>query len=434
MLKQTLKNICPDFILNFYIDYVREEIVRASHRIKYSKEINTARRHYKSVEESIRNRKNRPLRFAAYVVYDSSFSAYGLMDLMLADKAKYDAKVVIVPDVTRGEDNFHEQYKLTKEFFVKLYGSENVLDGYDEKSKEFLDLSDQFDIIYLACPYNSMVNKVHGVKYLSTRNVLPVYISYGCMPDKYGCNEIIPLLEISLFWKVFADNKISYKDYKKYELLRGKNVSCTGYAKMDSLSKAKEEPHEKKTIILAPHHTINNPGLPLSNFLSYYDFLLELPAKYPDIHFVFRPHPLLFVNMVNEKVWTKEQVEEYKEKLKNLGVTYSFGGNYFDVFVNSDAIIHDCSSFVVEYLYTDKPCCFVAKSNYKKIFSRLGNSCLKHYYKAFNKDDILHFIDEVVVKGNDSLKEKRIAFAEKNIRLNYPDVSKIIFEDISNFV
>ena len=124
-------------------------------------------------------------------------------------------------------------------------------------------------------------------------------------------------------------------------------------------------------------------------------------------------------------------LEEYKKKLNDLGVTYSFGGNYFDVFANSDAIIHDCSSFVVEYLYTDKPCCFVAKSNYKKIFSTLGNSCLKHYYKAFNKEDILHFIDEVVIKENDSLKEKRIAFANKNIRLNYPDVCKGIIKELN---
>ena len=386
--------------------------------------------HYKEVEKQIIQRKYQKLRFASYVIYDSTFSAYGLMELMLADKEKYDAKIVIIPDVARGDDVFVNQYQNTKQFFVNLYGKENILDGYDFEKKEFIDLSDQFDIINLSSPYDNMANKVHGIQYLSTKNVLPIYISYGCMPDYYGCKEIMPRLEISLFWKVFADNKISFKDYKKNEISKGKNVICTGYAKMDNLAKAKIIKHDKKRIIIAPHHTVNNPSLPLSNFLEYFDFILELPKLYPEIQFIFRPHPLLFINLVNQEIWTKQQVDDYLYKLQNLGIEYSYGGNYFDIFANSDAMIHDCSSFVVEYLYTGKPCCFVAKSNYKKIFSTLGKSCLKNYYLAFNKEQIISFINDII-NGNDRIKEKRIQFANKYLKINYPDVSKRILKEIS---
>ena len=110
---------------------------------------------------------------------------------------------------------------------------------------------------------------------------------------------------------------------------------------------------------------------------------------------------------------------------------YSVGGDYFDIFVNSDAIIHDCSSFVVEYLYTGKPCCFMAKKNYKKIFSVLGKSCLKNYYLAFDKEQITDFIENVVINGNDKLKKKREIYAAKNLALNYPNVSKKILSEIS---
>lgn len=393
--------------------------------------INETYKHYKEVEKAIVSRNNSKLRFASYVIYDSSFSAYGLMELMLANKEKYDAKIVIIPDVARGNDVFVNQYNNTKQFFVDLYGKENVLDGYDFERNEFIDLSDQFDIINLASPYDNMASKVHGIQYLSTKNVLPIYISYGCMPDYYGCKEIMPRLEISLFWKVFADNKISFKDYKMNEIAKGKNVVCTGYAKMDNLAKATEIKHDKKRIIIAPHHTVNNQSLPLSNFLEYCDFILELPKIYPDIQFIFRPHPLLFINLVNQKIWTKQQVDEYLCKLQNLGVEYSYGGNYFDVFVNSDTMIHDCSSFVVEYLYTGKPCCFVAKSNYKKVFSKLGKACLKNYYLAFNKEQIISFINDIIINDNDKIKEKRIQFANKYLKINYPDVSKRILKEIS---
>ena len=187
----------------------------------------------------------------------------------------------------------------------------------------------------------------------------------------------------------------------------------------------------KKRIIIAPHHTINNQVLPLSNFLKYSDFILELPKKYPEIEFIFRPHPLLFVNMVNEGFWTNMQVDAYIEQIQKNGIVYSVGGDYFDVFVNSDAMIHDCSSFVVEYLYTEKPCCFVAKTNYKKIFSELGKSCLENYYIAFEKQQIMDFIENVIIKGNDSLKEKRTAYAKNHLAINYPNASKEVLNQIT---
>ena len=124
-------------------------------------------------------------------------------------------------------------------------------------------------------------------------------------------------------------------------------------------------------------------------------------------------------------------MQEYIEKIKQNGMIYSVGGDYFDIFVNSDAMIHDCSSFVVEYLYTGKPCCFMAKKNYKKIFSVLGKSCLENYYLAFDKEQITDFIENVVINGNDKLKKKREIYAKENLALNYPNVSKKILSEIS---
>ena len=430
-IKTQIKKNCPSFLLDCYHS-LYSFAQRKYRTIKYRSLITTTHAHYKEVKEKIRNRGDKPLRFASYVVYDSTFGAYGLMDLMLAEPQKYSPKIVICPDVARGEYQLKEQYKKTKEFFVNKYGSQYVIDGYDEATGAFIDVSEQFDVIYCANPYDSIVSKVHGVQYLSKKDILPVYMSYGCMPDYYGCKIIMPMLEISLFWKVFADNKYSYKDYKKNELCKGKNVCLTGYAKMDDLAKIERRTvSSKKRIIIAPHHTINSRALPLSNFLQYSDFILELPDRYPEIEFIFRPHPLLFVNMVNEGFWTKKQVDEYIDQIKTNGIVYSVGGDYFDIFVNSDAMIHDCSSFVVEYLYTEKPCCFVAKPNYKKIFSELGKSCLENYYIAFDKQQIMNFIENVIIKGNDTLKEKRTVYAKKHLAINYPNASKKVLEEIS---
>ena len=430
MIKSVIKKICPKFVMVWYhsLYFFAQRKYRA---IKYRPLIEKTHEHYKEVAERIKNRGDRPLRFASYVVFDSTFGAYGLMDLMLDDLKHYSPKIIICPDVSRGDVHLKEQYKKTKAFFVNKYGAEYVVDGYDEKIGEFLDVSEQFDIIYCANPYDAMVNRVHGIEYLSTRNVLPIYMSYGTYVDKYGSQIVMPMLEISLFWKVFAETKYTYKDYQKYELYKGRNVVLSGYAKMDSFAKCTEINSSRRRIIIAPHHTISNKYLPLSNFLVLSDFILELPKRYPDIDFVFRPHPLLFVNLVNEGFWTNEQVDNYISDIKSLGIDYSFGGDYFDVFVNSDAIIHDCASFIMEYLYTGHPACFVSKKENKNIFSSLGEKCLENHYIATNKQEIIKFIDDVVVSGNDSLREKRNLFVTQKLAINYPNVSRKILEEIS---
>lgn len=422
-LKCELKNLIPQNLLNQYHLLIL--------RKKNEKTIKSTRQHYKEVEQKIKNRNGQPLRFASYVVYDSTFAAYGLMDLMLNNPTNYSPKIVICPDVARGKENLKNQYKKTKDFFVKKYGKDFVLDGYDETTNTFFDYSSEFDIVYCANPYDSMVNEVHSIKYLSTQNVLPVYINYGCLVDQYSYKYVMPLLEMSLFWKVFADENYSLKDFHKYELCKGNNVEITGYAKMDALADCVIKKSKRKRVIIAPHHTINAKVLPLSNFLELSDFILELPRKYPNIDFIFRPHPLLFTNMVNEVGWKQSQVEDYIKSVEESGMIYSCGGDYLEIFANSDAIIHDCASFIMEYLYTSNPCCFVAKKQNKDIFSKLGQNCLKYYYLAYNKNEILNFIDAVVQSETDPLKIKREKFLKEKIAINYPNVSKKILEIIS---
>lgn len=428
MLKSVVREFCPEFVMATYRSF-RLFLQRKYRILKYRKLIKQTQEHYKTIAERIKNRGNKSIRFASYVVYDSTFGAYELMELMIARQNNYSPKIVICPDVARGEHHLREQYKKTKEFFVNKYGKEYVIDGYDEATGSFIDVSDQFDIIYCANPYDAMVNKVHGVQYLSTRNVLPVYITYCFQPNKYTFG-VMSLLEVSLFWKVFTDTQYTMSEYQRYELIKGKNVELTGYAKMDSLGKYASRERSKKRIIISPHHTITNTALPLSNFLKYKDFILTLPQKFPQVNFVFRPHPLLFINMINEGFWTEKDRDAYIISLRRVGIEYSAGGDYFDLFVNSDALIHDCSSYMVEYLYLDKPCCFVKKDNTETFLSKLGNECLKCHDVATNEQEIESFIQRVVSNSYDIHGKNRDLILKK-VKINYPKVSQKIMECIT---
>lgn len=82
-------------------------------------------------------------------------------------------------------------------------------------------------------------------------------------------------------------------------------------------------------------------------------------------------------------------------------------------------------------LSRDQSCCYMLKNSndINKVFLPMGQKCLDNYYKAFNKDDILNFIDNVVIKGIDPMKNQRDKFL-KELRLNYPNAGKRIVEYI----
>lgn len=399
--------------------------------VKYHKLFVKTKLHYQNVAKTIKEREDAKLRFACYVVYSSSFGGYGIMDLMLKNPSKYSPKIVICPDVARGVENLKNSYIKTKNFFIEKYGEDYVVDGYDQLNNEFIDVSEQFDVIYCANPYDGMVNKVHGIEYLSKKNVLPIYINYGFSISKWHFKSVERSLELSLFYKYFADTTYTLTEIKKYNLNKAKNVILSGYSKMDDLKTTQEKKSSKLKILLSPHHTIKgiNSDLQLSNFLEYSDLILKLADMYPDIEFVFRPHPLLFINLINSGIWSQNQVDDYIKKIKNKGIEYSTGGDYLHLFSECDAIIHDCGSYMVEWLYTGKPCCYVVDNERKlrKQLCLLGNKALDFHFLAHNENEIIKFVDDLKHGSKFYYPNNEI---EKNIMINYPNASKFILENI----
>ena len=107
---------------------------------------------------------------------------------------------------------------------------------------------------------------------------------------------------------------------------------------------------------------------------------------------------------------------------------YQEGGDYFETFVNSDGLIHDCGSFSAEYLYTGHPCCYMLKNmeETNKNSNDFHKACLKQHYLAYNEKEIIDFIENVILKGNDSLKEQRKEFFESKLKSNEPKNTEYI--------
>ena len=421
-IKSIAKKVLPDCVIRV-LKKIKKNIIEYKNKIIiekiYKKNL--------SIENKLRNRGDKQIRFACYVMYASDFGESDIISLMIADK-DFSPKIVIVPDVARGKDHMLSEYHETKEFLINKFGSEYILDGYNEETDTYLDYSNNFDIIAMNCPYDEMYHKVHKISYLNKKNLLVIHSVYGYFISKFGETVLYPRLEISCLWKMFLDTKYTYNSYAANSICKGKNAVALGYPKMDALSRYKCENKNRKQILIAPHHSVNSPKVPLSNFLSYYDLILELPELYPSIDFVFRPHPLLFSTLINAKLWTKEQVDTYLNDLSRKGIIYSHGGDYFDVFANSDAIIHDCASYITEWLFTGKPGCFVVKDDsIFNTFTELGKESVKYYKFAYSREDIIDFINNVIDNkiNNNNFNNSVI---KENIMLNYPNVSQKIVD------
>lgn len=374
--------------------------------------------------------KNEKIAVGFYVIYDSSFSFRPLFEKMLQDDF-FDPYIVIAPDISRGKQNEIKQAKQTYESLSQKYGLERVILGYDYANDTYSDPSDRFDIIVFANPYDSMTYRYFTMNYLCSKNVLTIFTNYAYSISRHS-RFIHRLLFTNLAWRVFVENESILKELKHCSRCYGSNLYVIGYVKMDGFPD--NIPHEQKSIIIAPHHTVASHWkntLCLSNFLRYAQFFQELPKKYPNVLFVFRPHPLLLISLVRDNIWSQNDVDSYMQTLlSNKNVIFSDGGEYFDLFASSDGIIHDCGSFTAEYMFTEKPACYLLRNEdaIKVEFLEFGQRILEHYYKAYSEEDIINYIDNVILKGEDPLKEAREAFVEKELKVNYNNVSNSIIQ------
>lgn len=372
-------------------------------------------------------KESHQLKVAFIVIFESVFPARPIFEKMLQDKM-FDPYIIVSADVQRGIDHQLRTYHDSLQFFKKKY-HERVIPGYDEEWDLFLELKDDYPIVFFANPYSKMAHPYHEISYFLNRNVLTLYVNYGFAAIKYG-RTIMQLDFYNYIWKVFLDSEINRKDLKKYQPIKARNAVVTSYIKMDELADIKIEKRIRKRILICPHHTVLGwKSLDISNFLKYADFFIDLPQCYPTIDFIFRPHPLLFNNLVSNNIWTEKEVEDYLQRmLLNPNVSYDTSGDYFETFMNSDGMIHDCSSFIGEYLFTEKPCCYMLKdqAQIEDVFLPMGKMCMSNYYKAFTKEDIQSFIDEVIIKGIDPLKKEREHFSRTILKFNYPHSSEFV--------
>lgn len=373
-----------------------------------------------------------PVRVAFLQMYVTSNQDLPIFDKMLADK-RFDPYFIVYPDYYRNKSFADEMYDRTRDSLVSAYGIERVLSG--RAGGKYMDYTGFFDLMVTNNPYENMTPPVFRVPYWTRRGVPSFYISYFYMGRCYVTVWNLKMLTLSCFWRIFAENKYVIDLAKKYQAVRGRNCVLTGCPKMDDYPAIEPTPRTRKRILVAPHHTIEPADVSVGCFMEYANHFLELVRKFPQVDFVFRPHPQMWQKLRGLQrlkglvPWGNARTDAYIAELeKEPNLIMSNGGSYLQEFADSDALIHDCGSFLAEYLYTGKPCAYVYRSTIDraKTFQELGEKCINAHYVMHNHEDVERFVEEVVLGGKDEMRGMRESFAKSEIMVNYPHASDTI--------
>lgn len=304
-----------------------------------------------------------------------------------------------------------------------------LIEYLNRKGYEYITLTNTYyptpDIIIYSEPYRSSVPKSQSVyKYF---NSLFVSINYSSHTTHL---DIDYFSTVHLWaWIDCYESKDAIIDAYKYIGKKRKSICLTGLPMIDQLlDKPTKDPWKrqskpKKRIIWAPHHSLGGfegESIIYGTFLEYAEYMLQIAKIYEDkIQFAFKPHPLLKDKLVH--LWGKEAADKYYETWKNLSNGQLEIGEYHDLFATSDALIHDCSSFIVEYHLSNKPSLFLINNidNILEDLNQFGRKAFFTQNLSHSKEDIKLFIN-AILNGDDPNEVKRKEFLKNSIE-GYPE-------------
>ena len=363
----------------------------------------------------------------AFLVCDASMFSGESVYARLAADPRFDCAIAVAPRVTRGEAFLRETLAKTVDTLRTRYG-DAVRALYDPDAKRASPLD--ADIVFSTVVYEDQTLPDYTTERLAARALVAIlYYGYGGL---FISNEKkTPYLpNIVLAWRYFVSNEATRRMNVEKNPLLAANAVTVGYAKMDRLATIPRRERAGKTILLCPHHTLEKiPGeLSLSTFLKNAGLYQRLPELFPEITFVFRPHPLLFPRLATAKWWGPEKTAAYERAMEaHPNVVFQRGGDYFEAFRNSDALIHDCGSFLAEYFYTGCPQCYLLESEatLEEQFLPFARTLAEHVRKAYTDEEVVAFVRDVAA-GRDPDRESRAAFAAKEVCVNHPDATSAV--------
>lgn len=433
-LKNLLKKILPHFAWSSLI-LLKGKIKSLS----FSFKIKTLHLNHSAALKKVSQKKK--IKVIFFLIHDSVWKYEGIYRLMEKDN-RFDPLVVVCPYIIGGESNMLREMDQAYQSFK--HEGYNVIKTLKENG-EWLNVKKEIwpDLVCFTNPWILTRPEYLITNFLDT---LTCYVPYG-FKNSYLYWAHFKMPTQNLVWKFFLETEIHKKLSIMHSPNKGANAVVTGYPGMDIFLEKEHKPVDQwkikdkkvKRVIWAPHHTLPGMGanLDYSTFLIYAELMLQTADKYKnEIQIAFKPHPVLRQNLSKNGVWGKEKTDQFYQKWAELPNGLIQEGGYIDLFKTSDGMIHDSSSFVIEYLYTGKPVMFlIHDDSISDRFNEIGKMALSNLYQGRSLHDIEYFLNEVIINGNDRMHDDRNLFFNSIVKPpNNITASENIFNYLRNVI
>lgn len=360
--------------------------------------------HRKTLAKLRKNYKKRALNVIFLVTKNQKWAYQTLYEEFEKNK-NYSPKVIIVPKKNlynhkEIQKSIEENYNFFRERKIK------VEICYDITKNKYKNLKHHSpDIVFFEQPF-VLPNKLKP--YSVSKYALPLFCPYSVSPTPKILARGARFY--NALFKFFTPNKQLENEYIKTNEFKKGLFLYTGHPKLENIN-ITNKPLENKTIIYAPHFSLLNTDLKLSTFNWSGNFILDFAKSHREFIWVFKPHPNFKKHFIESGYKSKKEMDEYFIEWKNVGTIYD-KGDYFELFHNSNALITDCSSFLIEYFLYNKPVFHLVSNNAtnKNSFTEAISST---YYKIFSKEALESYLHEVLIKKNDFLKPLRKKYIQK---------------------
>jgi len=339
-----------------------------------------------------------------FLVINTSVWKVDIVFKKMLEDPLFDPEILVCPYTLHGEKRMLEDMEKTYNYFSEKNYPVRVSIN---KNGDWVKLEEvKPDIVFFTNPHKLTYKEYYENAYL---NYLSCYVPYFTdIASDYNLQSVYNQLFHNAIWINFVGSEYSYQRAYRVASNKGVNLLVSGNLTIEEIIHAEKTSKKawkfqkdiKKKIIYAPHQSVNKNESPnLSTFLEFAESIKKLAIKYEsETQWSFKPHTLLKEKLYLHSDWGKERTDNYYSFWDKSNNTQLDTGGYAGLFMESDAIIHDCGSFILEYLITKKPCGYLLFNEKRQLaaINDFGLQALECYERLRSSSDIEIFIKNII--------------------------------------
>lgn len=294
-------------------------------------------------------------------------------------------------------------------------------------------------VVFYPVPYGSHYPQGYSPELVVAKGCRIAYVPYGlevgggAFNTRYQFDTEVPRLA----WRVFARSLAQLTSFSRYCSYGNGHVIVTGHPRMEKDCSRKLHLHHparskaqgRLVILWTPHFTVLTRRK-WSSFLDHHETILRLIEDRPNLFLLIRPHPFLRSTLAKIEGWGSERVEAWFNEINERDNIYvDTETDYHGAFEVSTALMTDAGSFLVEYLRTGKPICYLTGDDDIGLSEEVQS--LDCFYPGANEFEIAGFMERVS-HGDDPMSEVRQSALQIYFGSDNKSPSQSILDEIAN--